>query len=74
MVYLVHTTMQYTTRSQRYDYPLAYDTDATKIPKQGQSIVKVRGGSRAWTWVNKVWSIFQIKTTNHTYIKMPKKT
>ena len=39
-----------------------------KIPKQGQSIVMVRGGSRAWPWVNKLWSIFQIKTTNITVI------
>ena len=31
-----------------------------EIPKQGQSIVMVRGGSRAWPWVNKLWSIFQI--------------
>ena len=28
----------------------------------------VRGGSRAWPWVNKLWSIFQIKTTNITVI------
>ena len=39
-----------------------------KIPRQGQSIVMVRGGSRAWPWVNKLWSIFQIKTTNITVI------
>ena len=39
-----------------------------EIPKQGQSIVMVRGGSRAWPWVNKLWSIFQIKTTNITVI------
>ena len=35
-----------------------------KIQRQGQTVVMVRGGSRAWPWVNKLWLIFQIKTIN----------
>ena len=60
------STIQIDSMSNKQDHKaviihLLMTVTPPKIPKQGQSIVMVRGGSRAWPWVNKIWSIFQIK-------------